>query len=105
MSGSRRSARSASPTVPPGPMARPKTPSASVPRVTSWKICWDAIEISGVRLDGFQSTASPQTRASAQPHPGTATGKLKAEMIPTTPSGCHCSVSRWLGRSECIWLP
>jgi len=26
--------------------------------------------------------------------PQTATGKLKAEMMPTTPSGCHCSIIR-----------
>ena len=30
----------------------------------------------------------------------TATGKLKAEITPTTPAGCHCSVILWSGRSE-----
>ena len=35
-------------------------------------------------------------------HDQTATGKLKALMTPTTPSGCHCSNMRCFGRSECI---
>ena len=35
----------------------------------------------------------------------TATGKLKAEMMPTTPSGCHCSNMRCWGRSECMLRP
>ena len=35
----------------------------------------------------------------------TATGKLKAVITPTTPSGCHCSYIRCAGRSECIVLP
>ena len=35
----------------------------------------------------------------------TATGKLKAEMMPTTPSGCHCSYMRCCGRSECMVRP
>ena len=48
---------------------------------------------------------SPHTRAIAQPQPGTATGKLNAEMMPTTPSGCHCSSSRCDGRSDCISRP
>ena len=37
---------------------------------------------------------SPQTRAMAVFHDHTATGKLKAEMTPTTPSGCQVSISR-----------
>ena len=41
--------------------------------------------------------ASPQTRASAVFQDQTATGKLNAEMTPTTPSGCHCSIIRWPG--------
>ena len=104
-SATRGSASRVSPTVLPGPIASPKIPSASVPRVTSWKICCTATEISGVRLEGFQRMLSPHTAASAHPHPGTATGKLKAEMMPTMPSGCHCSVRRCCFRSECIWLP
>ena len=48
----------------------------------------------------FHTQTSPQTQAKAAFHAQTATGKLKAEMIPTTPSGCHCSYIRWSGRSE-----
>ena len=56
--------------------------------------------VSGVFSEGFQTVASPQTAASAAFHDQTATGKLKAEMTPTTPSGCHCSIRRWFGRSD-----
>ena len=35
----------------------------------------------------------------------TATGKLKAEMTPTTPSGCQVSIMRWSGRSEATVRP
>ena len=54
-----------------------------------------ASAVSGVFSDGFHTTASPQTKASAAFHDHTATGKLKAEMTPTTPAGCHCSIIRW----------
>ena len=43
---------------------------------------------------GFQTTVSPATRARAVFQAYTATGKLNAEMIPTTPSGCQVSISR-----------
>ncbi len=49
-----------------------------------------ASAVSGAFSDGFQITLSPQTKASAAFHDQTATGKLKAEMIPTGPIGCHC---------------
>ena len=48
-----------------------------------------ASAVSGVFSDGFQTTVSPQTSASAAFHAQTATGKLNAEMTPTTPSGCQ----------------
>ena len=38
-------------------------------------------------------------------HDHTATGKLKADITPTTPSGCHCSYMRCCGRSECMVRP
>jgi hypothetical protein len=44
--------------------------------------------------EGFQTTLLPQTSASAVFQDQTATGKLKAEMTPTTPSGCHVSIMR-----------
>ena len=56
-----------------------------------------ASAVSGVRSDGFQITGSPQTSASAAFQLHTATGKLKALITATGPSGCHVSVSRWPG--------
>src|SRR5439155_195109 len=35
----------------------------------------------------------------------TATGKLNAVTMPTGPSGCHCSINRWLGRSDAMVSP
>ena len=61
--------------------------------------CVQAMAVSGVLVEGFQSTVSPQTRARAVFQLQTATGKLKAVMTPTTPSGCHCSCSRCWRRS------
>jgi hypothetical protein len=58
-----------------------------------------------VSSEGFHTTVSPQTRAIAVFHDHTATGKLKAVMTPTTPSGCQVSISRCPGRSEAIVLP
>ena len=62
-------------------------------------------EVSGVSSEGFQTTGSPQTRATAVFHDQTAAGKLKALITPTTPSGCQVSISRWPGRSEGIVRP
>ena len=50
-------------------------------------------------------TGSPQTSAMAVFQDQTAAGKLNALMTPTTPSGCHVSISRWPGRSEVIVRP
>ena len=55
--------------------------------------------------EGFHTTASPATSASAVFHEYTATGKLNAEMTPTTPSGCQVSISRCPGRSLGMVLP
>ncbi len=71
----------------------------------SLQIFIEAIALSGVFGDGFQIEMSPQTAAMNAFHAHTATGKLNAEMMPTRPSGCHCSLMRWPGRSECIELP
>ena len=68
--------------------------SAPVSRQTRSAIFVTAIAVSGVFSDGFQTVASPQTAASAAFHDQTATGKLKALITATTPSGCHCSISR-----------
>ena len=56
-----------------------------------------ASAVSGVLSDGFQSTGSPATSASAAFHDHTATGKLNAVMTAHGPIGCHVSISRWPG--------
>ena len=61
--------------------------------------------MSGVIGEGFHTTLSPQTSATAVFHDHTAAGKLKAEITATTPSGCHVSISLWLGRSDGIVRP
>ena len=61
--------------------------------------------VSGVVGEGFQIIVSPATAAIAAFHDHTATGKLNAVMIPTVPSGCHCSRIVCSGRSECIDSP
>ena len=74
-------------------------------RAASAISAWQASAVSSVFSDGFQTTGSPQTKASAAFHDHTATGKLKALITPTTPSGCHCSIIRWPGRSEAMVRP
>ncbi len=64
-----------------------------------------ATAVSGVLSDGFHSTGSPETRASAAFHDHTATGKLNAEITAHGPIGCHVSISRWPGRSLAIVSP
>ena len=67
-------------------------PNLSTARRTSAST---ASAVSGVFSDGFQITGSPHTNARAAFHDQTATGKLNAVMMPTGPSGCHCSIIRW----------
>ena len=64
-----------------------------------------ASAVSGVFSDGFQTQALPQTSASAAFHAQTATGKLKADMMPVTPSGCQVSIMRWFARSDAMVSP
>ena len=94
-------ARSAPPTT------SSKSPSGTSPNRSAARSssCVVAIALSGARSDGFQSTGSPQTSASAAFQLHTATGKLNALMTATGPSGCHVSVSRCPGRSEAIERP
>ena len=85
------------------PIATHDSPAgASAPkrRAARSNRAWQASAVSGVFSDGFHTTASPQTMASAEFHAHTATGKLKALMTPTTPSGCQLSIMRWPGRSD-----
>ena len=66
---------------------------------------WQAIPHKGVFSDGFQIHVSPEIHAKAVFQHHTATGKLKADMIPTTPRGWYCSYILWPGLSECIVSP
>lgn len=64
-----------------------------------------ASAVNGVSSEGFHTTGSPHTRASAAFHAHTATGKLNAVITPTTPSGCQVSSSRCPGRSDAMVRP
>ncbi|MNL18903.1 hypothetical protein D3C87_1400750 [compost metagenome] len=91
MRGMRVSFVSSSPTSL-SPMIRFETPSGiSLALKTAAIICWQAMAVKGVFSEGFQIQTLPHTRAKAAFQLQTATGKLKAEMMPTMPSGCHCS--------------
>ena len=74
-------------------------------RSASLQIFMLAMADSGVLGDGFQMLMSPHTAATKLFQAHTATGKLKALMIPTSPIGCHCSYMRWPGRSLCMVRP
>ncbi len=95
-----------SPMVDPRPITSEKI-AGSTPfaRATSSAILVHAMAVSGVWLEGFHTTLSPHTAAMAAFQLHTATGKLNALITPTTPSGCHCSIMRWSGRSECMVRP
>jgi hypothetical protein len=94
-SGMRRSFVSSSPTEGPSPMTSEKIAgSTPLARQTFSASLMQAMAVSGVFSEGFHTVASPHTAASALFHDQTATGKLNAEMMPTTPSGCHCSIIR-----------
>ena len=53
-----------------------------------------ALAYSGVDDDGFQIVVLPQIAAINAFQAHTATGKLKADITPIAPSGCHCSYIR-----------
>ena len=105
ISGMRGSFTIASPTGSTSPTARLNTPSNPVPAMTSWTMFVTAIDVSGTAGEGFQIIVSPHTAASSAFQAHTATGKLKAVMIPTGPNGCHCSYMRWRGRSDGMVSP
>ena len=58
---------------------------------TALQIFCTAMAVSGALGEGFQTVALPQIAARNAFQLHTATGKLKALMTPTTPSGCHSS--------------
>ena len=105
-SGTRASAASCSPMLrPPWTTCdRPAGASPNRSRARSNSFCV-AKAVRGVFSDGFQTTLSPQTIARAAFHAQTATGKLKALITPTGPSGCQVSIIRCPGRSEAIVSP
>jgi len=75
----------------PSKTALKQSGASSKPATTRSKIACTANAVNGVFSDGFQTTALPQTSASAAFHAQTATGKLNAVMTPHTPIGCHVS--------------
>ena len=89
------------------PITSSASPSGTPPKRSAARSNSDmhASAVSGVRSEGFQITGSPQTKASAAFQLQTATGKLKALITATGPSGCHVSVRRWPGRSDAIERP
>ena len=93
-SGTRRSSASSAPIVA-SPVTRLNM-AGSMPasRLTCSAIFTHAIAVSGAFSEGFQRVAFPQTTAITLFHDQTATGKLNAEIMPTSPRGCHCSSMR-----------
>src|SRR5690606_17190851 len=64
-----------------------------------------AIADKGAFSLGFQILVLPHTAAIIAFQLQTATGKLKEEIIPTGPIGCHCSYILCSGLSECMLKP
>src|SRR5690606_25794116 len=88
------------------PFIRQLTPSGMLfLSKTVFMIFWHAIPHNGVFSLGFQTQTSPQTHASIAFQLHTATGKLNADIIPTTPTGWYCSYMRCIGLSLCIVSP
>src|SRR5690606_1730324 len=102
ISGTRLSSTSFSDSAVPASLMRKKMSGNPPAFSASLQILIEAIAVSGVLLDGFQMQMSPQMAARNEFQLHTATGKLKAEMMPTSPSGWYCSYMRWPGRSECM---
>ena len=73
--------------------------------MTRLQMCWTAKEQSAVLGEGFHTVAFPAMAARNAFQDQTATGKLNAEITPTTPSGCQCSYMRCWERSECMVRP
>ena len=105
ISGKRRSATRLSETPVRPPRTRLKIGGAPLALSTRSAMRVTASAVSGVWCEGFQIIESPQTAATMAFQAQTATGKLKAVMMPTGPSGCHCSYIRCCGRSECMVRP
>jgi len=78
---------------------------APVSARTRWAILVTASAVSGAWCEGFQIIESPHTAATMAFQAQTATGKLKAVMMPTGPADATARYMRCCGRSECIALP
>jgi hypothetical protein len=106
ISATRGSPTSASPVSRP-PIATCDNPFGASPKraAARSKSPWQASAVSEVFSEGFHTSVSPQARASDAFHAHTATGKLKAVMTPTTPSGCQVSIILCPGRSEAMVSP
>jgi hypothetical protein len=92
-SGMRRSSTIRSPISASPPIARHITPGTPCFSSTLAAIFVAAIAQSGVFGDGFHKIESPHSAPIIAFHDHTATGKLKAVITPTGPSGSHCSYS------------
>ena len=89
---------SVSPTSEPRPMTRLKIAAQAVAlHHRGWRCSARRSRSAASCDDGFQIIVSPQTAAIAAFQAQTATGKLKAVMMPIGPSGCHCSYMRCSG--------
>ena len=99
-------ATNASPTAR-SPISSSARPSGSMPcaRAVCSSRPASASADSGAFSDGFQTSVLPHTSASAAFQANTAIGKLKAEMMPTTPSGCQVSSSLCSARSLAMLRP
>ena len=104
--GRRRSLIMRSPTTDPLPTTRLNTPSNPDAGHDALRRSWSRQRRSAespTRASRRPCRRKPRRWPQFQDH--TATGKLKAVMTPTGPSGCHCSYIRWRGRSETIVRP
>jgi len=63
---------------------------------------WNKISLISWNRFAYHRVQLPQTSPIAWFHPNTATGKLNAVMMPTSPSGFHCSINMWPGPASQI---
>mmetsp|Transcript_4101 Transcript_4101/g.17194 ORF Transcript_4101/g.17194 Transcript_4101/m.17194 type:complete len:218 (+) Transcript_4101:1920-2573(+) len=103
--GTRLSLAMSSPTTAPVPWARVTTPAGMPLRSsTSATILVVAMVVRGTVSEPFQRLQLPHIMEMETFQPYTATGKLKAEMMPQVPMGFQHSSSTWPGRSDgSIW--
>src|SRR5208337_2168353 len=86
-----------SPTSPPGPWIRFRTPLG---KPASTRASTNLVAQTGVSLEGLKTTVLPQTRAGKTFHPGMAIGKFQGVIKPKTPTGTRMDFMSLLGSSE-----